>query len=64
MKDLIKEITEGEANGKIVWIYDFRHSDFNCKPDRRLEPTRVLVRSNAEITDRVNYSESHFIRID
>lgn len=55
-----KEVSEGEHDGKEVWICDYRYSDFNNKPIRHVKPTKVNILNNSETDKRVNYSHSFF----
>jgi len=64
MKHDIKEVTDGHLNGKIVWICDYRFTDFANKASRHVPPQRVLVRNNEETKKRVYYSESHFVGLN
>ena len=57
------ELRQGGHNGKIVWICDYRWSDFDKKEDRNIKPTKVLIRSTDETTKRVNYSNCFFSEI-
>lgn len=60
----IKKITDGDLDGKRVWICDLRYNDYNKKPIRNIKPIKVLVRSNKYTTRKVYYSESHFVGYD
>jgi hypothetical protein len=60
MELIPKEISEGKHNGKTVWVTDYRIPTIGEKPIRVVPPTKVLIRSNTEIKEKVYYSESHF----
>ena len=53
-----KEVREGgQYIGQELQIYDFRWEDFDKKPARKIKPTKVLIRSNSETKQTVNYSQ-------
>lgn len=58
-----KELSNGIHNGKVVWICDYRWTDFDKKEDRNIKPTQALVRSTTETSKRVNYSDCFFSEI-
>ncbi len=64
----IKEIVEANSKwiGKTVWICDFRRPDIDKKPIRHLKPTKVIVRSNKDMTKKktIYYSENHFCKLN
>lgn len=63
--NIIEKVKNGELNGEIVWICDFRYSDIsNFKPVRHVKPTKVLIRSNSETKKRIYYSKSHFVELN
>ena len=59
----IKNIVDGQMNGEVVYVCDFRQPDLNKKAIRKVLPTKVLIVSNAETKERINYSESHFVEL-
>jgi hypothetical protein len=63
MKLEIKELREGSHNGKIVWICDYRWTDFYKKENRNIKPTQVLIRSTSDTTKTGYYSSSFFSEI-
>jgi hypothetical protein len=63
MKLDVKEIRDGEHNGKIIWICDYRWTDFDKKEDRNIKPTQVSIRDCSETNKRVKYSNSFFSEI-
>lgn len=50
----------------IVFICDYRYSDFNNKPIRSVPPSKVLVRSNSNLPKNksIYYSDTHFIALN
>ena len=54
------EIVNGQRDGEILFVCDYRRPDKNKKPIRSLPPTEVMVMSNSTTSKRVYYSESHF----
>jgi hypothetical protein len=60
----INNITSGAMNGQMIWVCDFRYTDFDNKAARNLKPTQVLVRSNSAISKTIYYSESHLVGLN
>lgn len=63
----ITEITDGDKwVGKNIWICDYRRPDIDKKAIRHVQPTEVLVRSNADLTVKKNiyYTENHFVKLN
>lgn len=58
-----KEVREGKYDGQIVWICDFRYTDFNIKAARDISPKKVIIRPTSETKNRVYYSNSFFSEI-
>lgn len=59
----IKDIVEGQKNGEIVYVCDFRQPDLNKKPIRKVLPTKVLIVSNDETKEKIYYSHCHFVEL-
>lgn len=55
-----EKIADGQLDGEIVWVCDYRHDDIAHKAIRHVPPQAVLVRPNLETSQRIYYSESHF----
>lgn len=55
-----KLIAEGNLNGQIVWICDYRRPDKTKKAIRNVPPTQVVVRNKEEAKKKIYYSESFF----
>lgn len=60
----VTDIQEGEHDGEIVWVSDYRHPNLNKRPIRNVKPTRVLIRSNEETKKTIYYSLSHFVALN
>jgi hypothetical protein len=62
----IKEITNGNLDGQIVWICHYNRPDMNKKALRNVPPTKVIVRCNDNLPagKRIYYSESHFCALN
>lgn len=56
----IDEIRNGEWNGKVIYVCDYRQPDHNKKALRNVPPTKVLVRDKSEHNKTVYYSDSYF----
>ena len=60
MKIKASEISDGEWDGKTVWICDLRYDDYANKPIRHVPPKEVTVRSSSETKQHTYYSNSYF----
>lgn len=58
----IDQIVTGSADGKQVWICDYRRPDLSKKPIRNIAPILVEVVSNSKLPKNkvIYYSDSHF----
>jgi len=61
----IDALIKGKYNNQIIWVCDYRFTDFYKKPIRHLKPTPVMVLSNDSLPlgKTIYYSESHLVPI-
>ena len=68
MKVDTKEITDGNLDGQVFWVCDFRFNEYSeaTKPLRHVKPTEVIVVCNESLPKNktVYYSESHFLPLN
>ena len=62
----IKEITNGNLDGQIVWVCHYNRPDMNKKALRNVPPTKAIVMCNDKLPSgkRIYYSESYFCALN
>ena len=60
----IQKIVSGSYDGQRLWICDLRYNDYHKKPIRHIKPTEVLVVSKNEVSKKIYYSNSCFLKLN